>query len=159
MRLFPLFTLCTVVLFGPLSSCATIVSGSKQRVVFTSSPTNAALSINGVPYGTTPASVNLRRKDSHAIRIEVDGYEPYETFIDRKFNAWMLGNIVFGGLIGIVVDAATGSMYKLDTKAVLANLDGEGAFLGRDGAFYLDVKLNVDPTDLEKIGQLTPTGR
>ncbi|MFI3239763.1 MAG: hypothetical protein R3Y22_04160 [Bacteroidales bacterium] len=34
--------------------------------------------------------------------------------IDKKFNGWTIGNIVFGGIPGFAVDAATGAMMKVD---------------------------------------------
>ena len=40
-----------------------------------------------------------------------------------KVEGWYWGNILFGGLIGmIIVDPATGAMYKLDTEAVDVSL-------------------------------------
>ena len=39
-------------------------------------------------------------------------------------NGWYFGNILFGGLIGMIaVDPATGAMYTLQPKAVDTTLD------------------------------------
>ena len=43
--------------------------------------------------------------------------------IDGAINGWYFGNIIFGGLIGMLaVDPATGAMYTLSPKEVLATL-------------------------------------
>jgi hypothetical protein len=43
--------------------------------------------------------------------------------VGSKVEGWYWGNILFGGLIGmIIVDPATGAMYKLDTEAVDVSL-------------------------------------
>ncbi len=39
--------------------------------------------------------------------------------VNFKVDGWYWGNIVFGGLIGwLIVDPATGAMYKLETEFV-----------------------------------------
>ena len=68
--------------------------------------------------GQTPVAPDLKRMDKHIVRIELDGYEPYEFMIDRRVSGWVAGNILFGGLIGVAIDAATGSMYRLDPSEV-----------------------------------------
>ena len=68
--------------------------------------------------GQTPVAPDLKRMDKHIVRIELDGYEPYEFMIDRRVSGWVAGNILFGGLVGIAIDAITGSMYRLDPSEV-----------------------------------------
>ena len=96
-----------------LTSCATIVSGSKQTVKFNSTPSEAKIFINEVEVGKTPFETKLERKKEHSIVIKLDGYKPYQTTLTRKFNAWYLGNILFGGIIGLIIDPITGAMYNL----------------------------------------------
>ncbi|MCH5598515.1 PEGA domain-containing protein [Niabella ginsengisoli] len=45
-----------------LTSCATIISGSKQKVNFTSSPSSATIYIDEVEIGSTPLEMRLQRK-------------------------------------------------------------------------------------------------
>lgn len=35
-------------------------------------------------------------------------------------DGWLLGNLLIGGLIGIIIDASNGSMYKLTPDQVIA---------------------------------------
>ncbi len=127
--------------------CGTIMQGTTQQVGISRSPTNANVTINGQDYGSTPMILDLKRKDSHMVRIQLDGYEPYETNITRKTSGWVWGNIVFGGLIGLAVDAAAGGMYKLTPEQIEAELRAPltNSVIGDDGLF-IAVVLNPKPS-------------
>jgi PEGA domain len=134
------------------TGCATIVSGSKQYVNFTSTPAKASIIIDGNFQGRTPMSVKLARKKPHTVVIRLEGYKDYETKLERKFNAWYIGNIVFGGLVGIIVDPITGAMYKLTPDKIDAQLGQPTTSV--NGEVLINVALVPDDTQLEKIGQL-----
>lgn len=136
-----------------LTSCATIISGSKQKVNFTSTPSQATVYINEIEIGTTPIEKKLERKKNYDVMIKLDGYKTYETKISRKFNAWYIGNILFGGIIGLVVDPITGAMYKLTPDQIQAELAEGTAFNTKGNDVYIAVKLQIDP-NWEKVGQL-----
>ncbi|ALO15879.1 PEGA domain-containing protein [Salinivirga cyanobacteriivorans] len=143
-----------------LAGCATIVSGSKQSVKIYSTPSNAKVSINNVVVGNTPLTKQISRKEeSVLIKIELDGYETYTTSLERKFNAWFIGNIVFGGLIGIIIDPITGAIYKFEPKEINAKLtedEVEGIGYLDKNDIYIKLAKNSDCSDLEKIGELQP---
>lgn len=129
MKLSKLFTLLLMGAFMLLhTQCATIVNGSKQKVPFRSSPSGAKIMVQGEFVGKTPAEINLKRNlDNAVVKIELDGYKPYEMTLHREFNAWFVGNIIFGGIPGMIVDAATGAMYKLSPQDVRAQLQEDGS--------------------------------
>lgn len=98
--------------------------------------------------------LDLKRKNSYMVKLELDDFEPYEVSLTRKASGWVWGNIVFGGLIGLVVDATAGGMYKLTPEQLTAEMrsksltvveSGEGLYI----AFVLQPKDNW-----QKIGQL-----
>lgn len=95
------------------SSCATIISGSKQMVTFSSEPSGAKIMIDGVPIGKTPLTTKIKR-GSRVIVISKDNYETFTRRFDRKFNAWVIGNIVLGGIPGIATDLITGAYITID---------------------------------------------
>jgi hypothetical protein len=148
-----------------LYGCASIVNGPKQAVDFTSQPAGAKIIIDGKDYGTTPNSVSLRRKGRLAgeasnkveynVRIELAGYYPYDVKVKRKLNGWIFGNIVFGGLIGIIIDVSNGSMYRLSPDQVVAQLSRSTAAVSNknDDRLQISVVLKADPS-WEKIGTL-----
>ncbi len=136
-----------------LQSCGSIVNGSSQKVAITSSPSDAQIYINDKPMGRTPACVKLKRKDNHFVRLELPGYEPYECMLKRELSGWAFGNVVFGGLVGIAVDAMTGGMYKLSDDTVHGRI-GQVATAKvtiPEGTIYV---VNQPDPNWEKIGQL-----
>lgn len=148
-----------------LTGCASIINGSTQSVEFASRPHGAKLFLDGKDMGLTPQTFDLRRKarrkgdtagkKEYTVRIEMEGYAPYETKLTRKLNGWLFGNLVFGGLIGIVIDASSGAMYNLSPKRVDGDLSGGTSTTRTDNhGVRIDVVLRTDP-EWKKIGQLT----
>ena len=146
-------TIASIILF---TSCATIIHGSKEDIGISSSPTNARVTIDNKEMGKTPLTVKLTRKDMHVIKINMDGYKPYELQLSRKVSGWIAGNIIFGGLIGLAVDAIDGSMYILSPDNVNAMLNHSGmtANIGKDHVFITFV-MHPDK-NWKKIGNLKP---
>lgn len=106
------------------SSCATIISGTTQKIAVNSTPDGATVtSTPGNFQVTTPAQLTMRRKEGpYTLRFEKTGYQPYEVRLSTGTNGWLFGNILIGGLIGIVVDTSTGAAQKLTPGQVHANL-------------------------------------
>lgn len=138
-----------------MSSCATIFSGSKQKIKINSTPSEAIVVIDSAEVGKTPFQTKLKRNKKHLVQIELEGYQPYEVTLTRKFNAWYLGNILIGGAVGIIVDSVTGAMFYLSPKEIEAELQS-GTVLKKDkgGEIYIGVALTPNP-EWQQIGQLT----
>lgn len=126
-----LTVLAAVTLFA---GCASIVSDSNYPVTLNSTPDGANFKIvnadNGltVMQGTTPATVSLKSSSGffdgadYQISFEKEGYNAQSFPLSSSLDGWYIGNIVFGGLIGmLIVDPATGAMWKLD-KALAVSL-------------------------------------
>lgn len=148
---------CSLVLILLFSSCATIISGSKQTVKFSSNPSSASVFIDEVEVGKTPFEMKLARKSEHSVMIKLDGYQTYQTNLTKSFNAWYFGNILIGGLIGLVVDPITGAIYNLTPNKINSEMTKitDGVVLKKSGKddIYIAVALNIDP-NWEKVGQL-----
>lgn len=137
-----------------LTSCATIVNGTTQRICFTSCPPHATIWVDHCQMGQTPIAVDLTRGNNHIVHIELDGYQPYDIHIQKRMSKWVFGNIVFGGVIGLVVDLATGGVYKLTPEQVCAHLQANGHNSMSASQGYVAVTLSPD-SSWEKIGQLS----
>lgn len=147
-----IITISIILLFT--QACGTIMQGTTQQVGISSNPSDASVTINGQAHGNTPMIIDLKRKDSHMVKIELDGYQPYETNLTRSTSGWVWGNIVFGGLIGLVVDASAGGMYKLTPEQIDSELRSDQAeAISNDDGLYIAIVLEADPT-WEKIGSL-----
>lgn len=124
-----ILSLLTILL---ITNCASIVSKSNYDVKIQSSSDKVNFVIKdryGFPIqsGQTPAQVNLKSGDGYfkkavyLIEYEKDGKKAFSR-IEPSLDGWYAGNIIFGGLIGIlIVDPATGAMYKLP-KAIYGNI-------------------------------------
>lgn len=136
------------------TGCATIMHGTSQDVGLSSTPTNAKVMVDNHELGKTPTVVKLSRKDNHIVRMELDGYQPFEATITRSTSGWVWGNLVFGGLIGLVVDATSGGLYKLSPEQVAGQFAAQGARVTptTDG-LYVGVVLRPDPS-WQRIGTI-----
>jgi hypothetical protein len=144
------------VLAGFLSGCGTIIHGGMQDIGINSTPTGATIYVNGQTMGRTPAITKLSRKNTQFVKIELEGYQPFEITLNRGVSGWVFGNIVFGGLIGLVVDASTGAMYKLTPEQVSGAMQKMVAIENNEDAMFITVALTADPS-WEKVASLTPT--
>jgi hypothetical protein len=64
------------------------------------------------------ATRSASRNTDHKLVFEKEGLPTRETTLESKASWWLLGNILFGGLIGLIVDFATGSGYRLKPSNV-----------------------------------------
>ena len=135
-----------------LSSCA-IISGSRQNVEINSEPSSAKVYINEIEIGNTPVQKNLKRNQDYQLSLKLDGYKTYETKLERKFNAWYIGNVAFGGLIGLIVDPITGAMHKLKPEEIDGNLKSGTTYKTENGNLFIKISIDIDPNS-EKVGQL-----
>lgn len=146
--------LAIIVLSILFSNCASIIHGTKQDVSISSNPSKAIVTIDNIERGKTPITVELSRKDHHTVQIVLDGFFPYETKLTRKVDGWIAGNVIFGGLVGLAVDAITGGMYKLTPDQIQAEMKNQTAMQKRQSNdLFLTVVLQADPA-WEKVGQL-----
>lgn len=120
--------LLLIVCSGTLSGCATIVSGRKTEVTLDNSGGATYFSVldnnnHVVDSGVTPKQVTLKTTQTwltpakyHVVYASQDGVEQYN--LNAGFNWWTAGNIVIGGVPGIVIDAATGALWKLQPQVI-----------------------------------------
>jgi len=136
------------------AACGTIMHGSSQQIGISSAPTGAQVHVNGNQLGVTPVLADLKRKDAQLIRVTMEGYRPFEMTLTRSVSGWVWGNLVFGGLIGLAVDAITGGLYKLSPEQVRAEMARAGVDTEREGdRIYVMVTLRPLP-GAERIGSL-----
>jgi len=99
-----------------LGGCATIVSGDETDTQITTDPIGAECELIGDGYNmvvTSPANIQL---DSDAAPVTIicnaDGHLEERTEIDTSMDGTIFGNLILGGLIGVAIDAASGSGQK-----------------------------------------------
>ncbi|SDW55478.1 peptidase associated/transthyretin-like domain-containing protein [Flavobacterium degerlachei] len=111
-----------------LSSCASIVSKSSWPITINSTPSEAKISIKDkkgieIYTGNTPATLKLKSgagffsKAQYQVTFEKVGFDKKVVPVEFKLNGWYFGNILFGGPLGLlIIDPATGAMFKLETE-------------------------------------------
>lgn len=104
------------------SGCATIVNGRTQKITVQTEPAGATASVAGVGSFTTPAVLSLDRDTDHVITFTKAGFPERSVTLKRRLSGWAFGNIIFGGIIGIVIDAATGDWWYFDPETFVVNL-------------------------------------
>ncbi|MCP4684588.1 MAG: PEGA domain-containing protein [bacterium] len=122
-----LFLVAALAAITICAGCASIIHGSKQDILFETSPAGATVQVSdakGVMYGPceTPCSLELQRKREYVVNFSKEGYNDAEFHIERKSDGWIWGNILFGGVIGIIIDFSNGSAYKLSPDQAHATL-------------------------------------
>ncbi|MCF8324036.1 MAG: PEGA domain-containing protein [Leadbetterella sp.] len=118
-------SICLAAVFVSTSGCATLFGPKKQNVYASSTPSGADVYVNGIRMGTTPYTLNLKPNQEYMVEFKKAGYKTIGRSINSKVGAGWVILDVLGGLIPVVIDAATGSWKKLDQDAVDAQLEKE----------------------------------
>lgn len=118
-----------IILVAIMTGCASLVSKTSYPVSFNSDPSGSKLVITDsmgkeIYAGMTPAVVELKGKDgffsgaSYTITMSKEGYDEKSILISSKIDGWYWGNILFGGLIGmLIIDPMTGAMWALPEES------------------------------------------
>jgi hypothetical protein len=146
-------------LFLSLTGCASIVDGGRKTVSIKSEPSDAKVTVfdkkgSEVVVGQTPALFPLKRSGGfftptqYRVVIEKQGYTTAEFQIKSTINGWYFGNVLFGGLIGLViVDPATGAMWTLSPREINTVLESRAAsVLREEGGLIVMLREDVPQT-------------
>jgi hypothetical protein len=126
-----------LILAAPLlmSSCATIVSQTSYPVSIDTNPDGATVSITDkrgqeVYKGQSPSTVVLKTgagffsKAAYQVKISAPGFAEQIVPVNYKLNGWYFGNLLIGGVLGmLIIDPATGAMWKLETPPIYVKLN------------------------------------
>ncbi|HUQ96637.1 MAG TPA: hypothetical protein VM010_03160 [Chitinophagaceae bacterium] len=127
--------LCLALAILSCASCATIVSKTKYPIRIESLPEKASVIVTDrkgkeVYAGLTPAIITLRsgagffQKAIYTITFNKAGFKERTIDVSATLNGWYFGNILFGGFLGfLIVDPATGAMYRINEVAVAETLE------------------------------------
>ena len=112
----------TAILF--LSSCATLIRGSKtsEIVKISGTPKDANIYVNNELVGKSPLNYKVKKRKEHVVRIEKEGYKDSNAVIETKLNpTWtavsLVGNLWSHDLTSII-DFKKGSVNDIVTKEI-----------------------------------------
>ena len=158
-------TMLALALPALLSGCATIFGHSSYPVSVYSNPSGAIVSITDkkgkeVYRGESPAMVMLKSgagyfsKAEYQVKISSAGYADQIIPVNYKLNGWYIGNILIGGILGmLIVDPATGAMWKLDTPPINVTLSKSTESTGAPTLKIVDIA-SVPQNMKDKLVQL-----
>lgn len=107
------------------SACATVMSGTTQEVFIESDPTGAECKVDRLDANVgvvkpTPGRVNVSRsKDTMIVTCVHEGYEPSNEVLASSFTGATFGNILLGGIVGVVIDASSGANNKYPERVMV----------------------------------------
>jgi hypothetical protein len=146
--------ICMMLVLGAaaaVSGCATIVHSGPRNIPIASTPKGAKVSIYDrmdslVMVNTTPFVAPLNTKfgyfksQSYRLVFEMPGYNPAEINLNSSVSGWYFGNLLFGGVIGmLIVDPLTGAMFNLTPEKIEQHMSPAQAQLIRNGQGLLIV--------------------
>jgi hypothetical protein len=134
----------TVAVLASLVGCASIISGRRADIAFDTYPKDACVAIHDdrgrqVTSFNSPGIATVKRQRRfflpahYTATIAAPGYQTAQIPIGSTLNPWILGNIVIGGIPGLVVDSATGAAWKPKRSEIhqqLVPLDGTEQSVG-----------------------------
>jgi len=152
--------LSLALLLGTLYGCGAIFNGTRQNVQATSAPAGAKVSTMPISgESTTPTSLSLQRKQGYLLTFELAGYDKATFEVQNHMQGGILAlDILFTGLLGVVIDAATGAWYKLAPEtATVALTKTSAAVTGPDTVFVV-VRVGAKSGTRSVTIQSTPPG-
>ena len=139
MNKIPIFLIALFLMTG----CATIFTGTKDRIYFNSTPSGATIFKDGVEICTTPCNYRIKRSLSDTeVEFKLDGYETRLVTLDKELNLVSIINL--GNLFGWGIDVLSGAVMKYDRKAYDLKLTQEkSASLVQPSRIDIDTKSNT----------------
>jgi hypothetical protein len=105
-----------------LSSCATIFSGTRDQLLFTSEPSGAKIIMDGRVIGKTPVMLDVRRRLGGLwVGYELEGFKSQFQQLDTEFNAVSIINL--SCILCWGIDAATGALVRYAMPGVYMQLE------------------------------------
>jgi S1-C subfamily serine protease len=101
------------------SSCATIVTGSRDNVSVESEPPGAEFETSSGQKGTTPAVITIADTETLSVTVTKPGYAPGSASLAPRMSGWVVGNVLIGGLIGLAIDLISGQWRTHDDRIVV----------------------------------------
>src|SRR5438046_10562760 len=91
-----------------VAGCATLTHGTRQQVRFESTPSEATVEVGALTV-TTPGELTLSRGSTYDVEFVKRGYIPAHGHIGQSSSDAVWGNLLLGGLVGLIVDYSDGA--------------------------------------------------
>lgn len=137
-----------------LGACATVVSGTKQKVSFDSNAKGAKVTLTSGETCNTPCKIKVKRKYDQRADFSHEGYQPTYVLLQSRLGGSTAGNLLLGGIIGGVVDGTNGASNHLSPNPVNVRMvpvgeTGDAQLLDKKGKVVGTVAANNDKVKLD----------
>ncbi|MBM3608346.1 MAG: translation initiation factor 2 [Alphaproteobacteria bacterium] len=99
-----------------LGGCATVTRGATSQVQIDSDPPGAMARTSLNHSCTTPCTIQVSRRDEFAVTFSKEGFRDERIDVKTQLAgagaAGFAGNVLIGGVVGMGVDAVTGSTLE-----------------------------------------------
>ena len=140
MRLLAAAALAALVLLT--TGCATITKGTSQTVTVDTDPSGATCTLTRdaktlAVVNPTPGSVSIGKSSTPITVVckKVDFLDVAGT-LTSQFQAMTFGNVLFGGLIGVAVDAASGATHEYDPIVTITMIPAQFPDIAARDTFF-----------------------
>ena len=104
------------------SSCATIFTGTRDEILFTSEPSGVKIIVDGYAVGKTPIMLDVRRNlGGRWVTFEKEGYENQYVKLEAGFNAISIINLTC--LVCWAIDLASGAVTQFKTPSLFVEME------------------------------------
>jgi hypothetical protein len=125
-----------------MTSCATIFTGTKDRITFNSTPSGTTIYIDGIEQCKTPCTMKVKRSVNDTdVEFKLDGYETRLITLSKEFNVISIINL--GNLFGWGIDALSGAVMKFDKKTYDITLDNKKTSMINPTRINIDTQKNI----------------
>lgn len=142
-----------------LSGCATIMSDNKSAVQINTNPAETICEVKGENFTQTlniPANVTIPAKASPVtITCSKEDYFPVSKTIEASMNGMIFGNIIFGGIPGIIIDLATKSGFDYQDNVALHLYKRRFTSLEEKEAYYAELEEKLKTETVNKKSELS----
>jgi hypothetical protein len=147
------------------AGCATLTKGSSQTVTVNTDPSGAMCTMTRdakpvAVVNSTPGSVPVEKaRGTIAVLCKKEGYQDASGELAAEFQAMTLGNILFGGIVGVVVDAASGAMNQYPESVTITLIPEEFASVEARDDFFDHMRASLEQEAAEVKKRISKTCR
>ena len=131
-------------------ACSTIVEGTDQSVTVITDPAGASCTLEreGVAVAVinpTPGTVQVEKsKQNIAVLCTREEHQDSAGVLSSTFESMTFGNVLFGGIIGVAIDASSGAMNQYPDSITIVMVPESFSSAAARDAFFDDRVAEVE---------------
>ena len=102
-----------------LSGCSTIVTGGEDLVTIDTLSNDSEVRVDGEIRGKGKVTTGLDKSNTHTLSAHKENCKSASVQTEQTIEPWFFGNLIIGGIVGMIVDAATGNANKVSDDEYL----------------------------------------